>query len=265
MELMSELAAPLPVTVIAELLGFPPEDFAKIKKWSDDMAEALGLNPSAEAQARAGAARDELRVYFDQVIEQVQRKPGENLLSALLAPDVEVLNREELFTNSVLLLAAGHETTTHLIGNGILALLRHPEQLALLRSHPDLLDSAIEEILRFDPPVQWTSRVAGEDMTVGGRTIPRGDILLGSVGAANRDPAHFVDPDRLDITRQENRHLSFGNGPHFCLGAALARMEAGIAIGAMVTRFPKLALTTKKLRWQKGLTFRGVRELRLKL
>jgi len=265
MELMSELAAPLPVTVIAEMLGFPPEDYAKIKKWSDEMAEGLALNPSTEAQARAMQARDELRVYFDVVIKQLEAKPGDNLLSALLADRDANLTREELFTNAVLLLAAGHETTTHLIGNGILALLKNPPQLQLLRGKPDLLDSAIEELLRYDPPVQWISRVAGEDIDLAGTRIPRGEIVLGALGAANRDPKYFPNPDRLDIQRPDNRHLSFGAGPHFCLGATLARMEAAIAISTLITRFPQLRLARQKIVRQKGLTFRGVKSLRLLL
>ena len=264
MELMADLAAPLPVTVIAELLGFPPEDYQKIKKWSDDMAEALGLNPSGEAQARAAQARDELRCYFDDVVKLIESKPGDNLLSALLAPDVDVLTREELFTNSVLLLAAGHETTTHLIGNGILTLLRHPDQLRALRENPtELMPGAIEEILRYECPVQWTSRVAGEDIALRGQTIKRGDIVLSSLGAANRDPEIFPDPERFDIRRKDNRHLSFGAGPHFCLGATLARMEASIALTTILQRFPNLRLAKGKLRWQKGLTFRGLKALPL--
>jgi cytochrome P450 len=265
MELMGELAAPIPVTVIAELLGFPPADYAKIKKWSDEMADALGLNPTLEQQARAQQAREELRAYFEIVVEHLRRVPGDNLLSALLAPEVDVMKPDELFANSVLLLAAGHETTTNLIGNGMLALLRHPAQLDDLRKHPEIIHTAIEELLRYDPPVQWTSRVAGETIEMRGRTLNRGDICLASVGSANRDPAVFKDPDKLDLRRQENKHLSFGTGIHFCLGAALARMEAEIVIGTLVRRFPNLKLVTKRPRWRKGITFRGVMSLELGL
>jgi cytochrome P450 len=265
LELMSELAAPLPVTVIAELLGFPPADYAKIKKWSDEMADALGLNPTLDQQAAAQRAREEMRKYFDVMVEHLRTAPGDNLLSALLAPEVEVMNPDELFANSVLLLAAGHETTTNLIGNGMLALLRHPAQLDDLRKHPEIIGSAIEELLRFDPPVQWTSRVAGETVEMRGQQLNRGDIVLASVGSANRDPAVFKNPDTLDLRRQENRHLSFGTGIHFCLGAALARMEAEIVIGTLVRRFPNLKLLTRRPRWRKGITFRGVHSLELGL
>ena len=264
-ELMSELAAPLPVTVIAELLGFPPSDYAKIKKWSDEMAEALGLNPTLEQQAAAQRAREEMRQYFDVIVAHLRTTPGDNLLSALLAPEVEVMNPDELFANSVLLLAAGHETTTNLIGNGMLALLRHPDQLEDLRKHPEIIGSAVEELLRYDPPVQWTSRVAGETIELRGQQLNRGDICLASVGSANRDPGVFKDPDKLDLRRQENKHLSFGTGIHFCLGAALARMEAEIVVGTLVRRFPNLTLITRKPRWRKGITFRGVHLLELRL
>lgn len=268
-DLVRDLAYPLPVTVIAELLGFPPEDFEKIKKWSDEMAEALALKPSEEAQARAYHARQEIRQYFEGITRQLKEKPGENLVSALLTGEAygergDRLSADELFSNSILLLAAGHETTTGLIGNGVLALLRHPEQLRDLREHPDeLIESAVEELLRYDPPVQWTSRVTGETLTLGGQEIERGQILLASVAAANRDPAVFPDPDKLDLRRKENKHLAFGSGIHFCLGAALARWEAQVAIGTLIRRYPNLRLARQKIRWRKGITFRGLHALRL--
>jgi len=259
MDVIADLAVPLPICVICELLGFPPEDYPRIKKWSDDFAAALGLNPSPDEQLRASQSRDELRRYFDPIAKKLAREPGENLISALLQENA--LSADELFTNTTLLVAAGHETTTNLIGNGVLALLRHPDQLDDLRKNPDLIGSAIEELLRFDCPVQWTSRVAPEACELGGVRIERDSIVLASLGAANRDPAQFVDPDRLDIRRKDNRHLSFGAGIHFCLGAALARMEGEIAIGSLINRFSDLKLSRAKLRWQKGLTFRGVRSL----
>jgi cytochrome P450 len=264
-ELIADLAAPLPVTIIADLLGFPPRDYPRIKKWSDEMAEALGLNSTLDQQARAQRARDEMRVYFEEVVAYLKTTPGDNLLSALLAPEIEVMNPDELFVNSVLLLAAGHETTTNLIGNGVLALLRNPDQLDDLRKHPAIIDSAIEELLRYDPPVQWTSRVAGATIEMRGQQLRSGDICLASVGSANRDPAVFKEPDRLDLRRADNKHLSFGTGVHFCLGAALARMEGAIVIGTLVRRFPTLKLLTKSPRWRKGITFRGVQSLDLGL
>jgi cytochrome P450 len=270
-DLVRDLAYPLPVTVIAELLGFPPEDYEKIKKWSDEMAEALALRPSEEAQARAYHARQEIREYFNGIVAKLRERPGENLVSALLTGEAygergDRLNLDELFSNSILLLAAGHETTTGLIGNGVYALLRHPEQLRDLREHTDeLIESAVEELLRYDPPVQWTSRVTGETLEIGGQTIERGQILLASVAAANRDPAVFPNPDQLDIRRQDNRHLAFGTGIHFCLGAALARWEAQVAIATLLRRYPNLALAKQKIRWRKGITFRGLHALKLKI
>ena len=234
MDLIADLAYPLPVTVIAELLGFPPEDYERIKLWSDAMAASLGLNPTPAQQVRSGAARAEIRAYFDEVAGRLRQRPADNLISRLLAVSAEAggdaeegLSPDELFANSVLLLAAGHETTTNLIGNGVLALLRNPDQLRALQRDPDLAPAAIEELLRYDSPVQLTTRVAGADISLGSQAIPRGDILLACVGAANRDPAQFPDPDRLDIGRQSNKHLAFGSGPHFCLGAAFADGSRG--------------------------------------
>jgi cytochrome P450 len=272
MDLIADLAYPLPVTVIAELLGFPPEDYERMKQWSDALAAALGLNPSAGQQERSGRAREEIRAYFDDIAAKLRKHPADNLISRLLAVSEEAggergegLSSDELFANAVLLLAAGHETTTNLIGNGMLALLRHPDQLKLLRDDPSLTAGAVEELLRYDSPVQITSRVAGEDMTLAGEPLRRGDILLGLIGAANRDPAQFPDPDRLDVRRPDNKHLAFGSGPHFCLGAALARMEAETAIRTLLARYPSLRLEKQKLSWHTGLTFRGVKSLWLAL
>ena len=269
MDVIEAVAYPLPVIVIAELLGFPPADYPLYKRWSDDFAAALGLYSTAEQQAAAARSRAELRTYFDRLVDRHHAAglsgAADNLLPALLAMEDEpgALTRDELFINAALLLAAGHETTTNLIGTGLLALLRHPDQLAAVREDPTLIESAVEELLRFDSPVQWVSRVAGERIDLGGRTVEPGTILLGCLGSANRDPRQFPNADRLDVRRPDNRHLSFGSGVHFCLGAALARMEAQIAIVALV-RLPGLRLHQRKIRWKKGLIFRAVRELRVR-
>jgi hypothetical protein len=173
------------------------------------------------------------------------------------------MSREELFINSTLLLAAGHETTTNLIGNGMLALLKHPDQLRLLRDDPSLIVSAVEELFRYDSPVQWMSRVVGEPLELSGVQLEPGTLVLGSFGAANRDPAQFKDPEKFDIRREENKHLSLGLGAHYCLGAALARMEAQIAIGTIVRRCKNIRLAKQKLRWKKGLTFRALEALKV--
>ncbi|MGD0390655.1 MAG: cytochrome P450, partial [Tepidisphaeraceae bacterium] len=263
MDLIADLAYPLPVVTIVEMLGFPAEDFPRIKRWSDDLAAALSLNPSPEQQTRSNQAWNEIRAYFEQVVARMERASGHSMLSRLLEAENEPdgLNRDEIFTNCVLLLSAGHETTTNLIGNGMLALLRNRDQWELLVRQPDLIESAVDELLRYDSPVQWTSRLTGEPIEINGQTIPPGEIVLGCLGAANRDPARFSDPDRLDIRRSDNRHLAFGSGIHYCLGAALARMEAQIAIRELAARFPHMRLAKTKLRWLKGLTFRGVKAL----
>lgn len=276
-DLVRDLAAPLPVTVIAELLGFPPGDFAKIKHWSDELTESLALNATQAVQARAYEARHELREYFEGIVGQITSRqtesggPPDSLLAALISGEAygdrgERLNPDELFSNSVLLLAAGHETTTGLISLGMLTLLQHPDQLKDLREHTDeLIASCVDEMLRFDTPVQWSSRVTGEDVTLSGVKIERGQILLASIGAANRDPAVFPNPHTFDIRRKDNRHLSFGSGCHYCLGAALTKMEVEIAVATLIRRYPKLALADKKINWRKGLTFRGPLRLTLRL
>jgi cytochrome P450 len=263
MDIIADLAYPLPVIVIAEMLGFPPEDYQRIKQWSDHLAAALSLRPTPQQQARATHTWTEFREYFDKVVLDIQKKPGDSLLPRLLDAERESngLNREELFTNCVLLLSAGHETTTNLIGNAMLALLRNRDQWELLVRDPELIESAVEEVLRYNCPVQWTSRLAGEPIEMRGQTIPPGEIVLGCLGAANRDPERFSDPDRLDIRRSDNRHLAFGTGIHYCLGAALARMEAQIAIRELAVRFPRMRLAKNRVHWLKGLTFRGVKSL----
>jgi len=267
MELIADLAYPLPVIVIAEMLGFPAEDYEKFKRWSDEMTESLALNATEAQHSRAGEAREQLRDYFDRVVLPMKNRPVDSLISRLLETEDQAgaLGREEIFTNSVLLLAAGHETTTNLIGNGVLALMQHRDQWERLVAEPSLIESAVEEILRYDSPVQWTSRVAGEGIEMGGQTVRAGEIVLGCVGAANRDPAKFGEPERFDIGRSDNKHLSFGAGVHFCLGAALARMEAQVVLSMLIERYPRMKWSGGKLRWMKGLTFRGVRQLPLGL
>jgi len=266
-DLMQVLAAPLPVAVIAQLLGVPLEDHARFKRWSDDLiliadgSTALAGFPQAEQSA--GALREYLRVVF------MQRRvaPQDDLISGMLAAQEhgDRLSDDELFSTCALLLIAGHETTTNLICNGVLTLLRHPDQLARLRAAPALIESAIEELLRYESPVQLTSRVAKEDFELGGKPVKCGQEVSLMIGAANRDPEQFPDPDRLDLGRADNRHLAFGLGTHFCLGAALARLEGQIAIGAIVQRYPNLHLATDAIEWREGLMIRGVKGLELEV
>jgi cytochrome P450 len=264
-DLIADVAAPLPIIVIAELLGVPPSDRGEFKRWSDDFVPFIDGSIRDQGLERAAKAAVALTDYFTQVIEERRKSPRDDLMSALVAAEEQgdVLSRQELIATAVLLLAAGHETTTNLIGNGMLALLRHPAELARLRSEPDLAGSAVEELLRFDSPVQLTSRIPQEPIEIQGQRIPAGEEVNVVLAAANRDPARFSEPDRLDLGRRDNRHLSFGYGTHFCLGASLARLEAQTAFAGLLRRFPHLALAEPAPPWKPGIVLRGVRALRL--
>jgi cytochrome P450 len=209
------------------------------------------------------SARRALSDYFRELIARRRASPRADLLSGLIVAEEagDKLNEEELLATCILLLVAGHETTVNLIGNGTLALLRNPDQLRLLRENPGLIGSAVEELLRYDGPVQRSARIPSEDVTIGGRTIGKGEMVMPFIGAADRDPAQFPDPDRLDITRTDNRHIAFGWGIHFCLGAPLARVEGQIAINALVQRLPRLALATEAPEHRLSLTLRGLKTL----
>ena len=266
MDLIEEFAYPIPVNVICEMLGVPVEDHEQFKGWSLDLARGLDsimLGPDSDVVKRSGKAREGLSNYIRQLIGERRSAPRGDLLSALIATEEagDKLSEPELVAMSILLLVAGHETTVNLIGNGMLALLRHPDQLRQLRERPDLIGSAVEELLRYDGPVQRTARTPSEDVTIGNRTIPGGAIVMPFIGAADRDPAQFRDPDRLDITRTENRHIAFGLGIHFCLGAPLARIEGQIAISTLVKRMPKLALAVERPEHRQSLTLRGLTAL----
>src|SRR5262245_8482028 len=266
MELVTELAAPLPVRVIAEMLGIPPEDHEQFRRWSNAAIGAIGDGPVAE-RIEARRAMDELQEYFDAIAAARRLSPREDLISGLVAAEEagDKLHRNELFSTLTLLLIAGNETTTNLISNAVLALLRNPDQLALLRHSPELVPDAIEEFLRYDSPVQMTSRVATRDCVVQGHTVAKGQNLVLLLGAANRDPAAFEDPDRLDVTRRDVRHLSFSHGIHFCLGAQLARLEASLALEALLTRFPSFTLLPQEIPWSSNTILRGPKALWLDL
>ena len=263
MDVISDLAYPLPVIVIAEMLGVPPQDRGRFKKWSNAIAVTLDPIVAPEALERAQQSAQELAEYFRGVVEERRRNPKHDLISALLAAEEQGdrLSEDDLYATCMLLLIAGNETTTNLIGNGMLALLRHPDQLQKLRDDPSLIESAVEELLRYDSPVQATGRVALEDMEIGGKKIAKGDMLVTHLGAANRDPERFPDPDRLDITRNDNRHLAFGYGLHFCLGAPLARIEGQISLSTILRRFPGLRLETEAPERRETITLRGLKSL----
>jgi cytochrome P450 len=251
-DLVEDFALPLPVTVISELLGVPVSDRYDFQRWTDDM---VLQGPQPPDPAKIEAAWKQMHGYLTALLDAKRAHPGDDLLSALIAThdDEQRLDRHELIAMAFLLLVAGYITTVNLIGNGIAALLTHPDQLRMLREDPGLLPGAIEEFLRYDGPVNpGIARFAREDLTIAGVAIPRGATVVVASAIADRDPARFGDPDRLDITREDNAHLAFGHGIHYCLGAPLARLEGRIAIGTALRRLPGLALAVPpgELRWR---------------
>lgn len=264
-DLIHELAEPLPAIVIAELLGVPAEDHRQFRQWSSALINAIGARSQAERVAASAESGQKIFAYLAEIIAARRAEPRDDLISALIAAQEErdALTDEELLATCNLILLAGHETTTNLIGNGMLALLREPAELARLRSDSALLPSAIEELLRFDGPVQATVRVALEDVEMGGKRVPEGAFVIVSLGAANRDPAVFEDPDRLDLSRSPNPHLAFGFGTHFCMGAPLARLEAEVAFEALLRRFPKLDLVNDTPDYRPNPILRGLSKLEL--
>lgn len=251
-DLVEDFALPLPVTVISELLGVPVSDRYDFQRWTDDM---VLQGPRPPDPAKIEAAWKQMHGYLTALLDAKRAHPGDDLLSALIAThdDEQRLDRHELIAMAFLLLVAGYITTVNLIGNGIAALLTHPDQLRMLREDPGLLPGAIEEFLRYDGPVNpGIARFAREDLTIAGVAIPRGATVVVASAIADRDPARFGDPDRLDITREDNAHLAFGHGIHYCLGAPLARLEGRIAIGTALRRLPGLALAVPpgELRWR---------------
>ena len=265
MDVIEELAYPLPVVVICEMLGVPAEDRDTFKEWSRELARSLDPEEVVppEVVARRRRAGDSFLDYFRALIEERRRRPQEDLLSALIVAEEagDKLTEDELLATCILLLVAGHETTVNLIGNGTLALLRHPDQLERLRDDPALAQSAVEELLRYDPPVQFTGRTALQDMEIGGVTIQKGQQTVLLLASANRDPDQFPDPDRLDIARADNHHIGFGFGIHFCLGAPLARVEGEIVFGTLARRLRGLELRTEAPEYKENIILRGLRAL----
>ncbi|MFD7662085.1 cytochrome P450 [Streptomyces sp. NPDC059788] len=259
-DLVEALAFPLPMTVICELLGVPDIERDTFRVWSNEL-----VSPTSQ-EASMAAARD-MAAYLDVLIEAKRQSPGEDLLSALVRTsdeDGDQLSRQELVGMAFLLLVAGHETTVNLIANGTRALLQHPEQLSALRADFSLLDNAVEEMLRYDGPVEnATFRFAAEPVEIGGTVIPAGEVVVVSLAAAGRDAERFTAPDTFDITRETRGHIAFGHGIHFCLGAPLARMEGRIAVRTLLERCPDLALDVENeaLTWRPGMTIRGPHHL----
>jgi cytochrome P450 len=268
-DLIEEFAYPLPAIVIAEMLGAPPDDRDLFKGWSDRLtALVFGAYGQADRFHSAAAGMLELRDYLLGLIVKYEQEPGDNLISVLLEHEGnDGLTRDELVSTCTLLLFGGHETTTNLIGNGILALLRNPEQLRLLESTPDLIGPAIEELLRYDGPARATVRLVKEEHQLGDKTLHPGERVFLANPAANRDPLVFADPDKLDITRNPTNHLGFGFGIHYCLGAPLARLEGQLAIGMLLQAFPdiELAVEPHELEWHNTMLSRGLKSLPVRL
>ncbi|MGW4405353.1 cytochrome P450 [Nonomuraea sp. NPDC004702] len=258
-ELISGFAYPLPVMVISEMLGVPPEDHDRFRGWSEALARGLDPMLTDALMSETERSRNEFRDYFRHLIARRRERPGEDLLSALA--HVEELTEAELLATCVLLLVAGHETTVNLIANGVLNLLRHD----LLHRAAERPREVVEEVLRFDPPVQLTSRIALEDRELGGTPVPAGSAVLVPIGAANRDPAAFADPDRFDPGREPGRHLAFGLGLHFCLGATLARMEGEIALSALAAAAPKMEAADPDPPYKENVVLRGLARLPVRL
>ena len=264
MDVIADLAAPLPAIVTAEMLGVPTEDSEQLKSWSADFAEVLGnFQHNPDRASRTLKCVEEMSAYFRAAIERMRAQPSEGLINALMTAEMEGdrLTEEEIIANSIVTMVGGQETTTNLIGNGILALLRNPDQLEKLRSDLSLVPSAVEELLRYESPSQHTARIAPQDTQLGGKQIRKGQAVIAVMGAGNRDPERFPEPDRLDITRSDNRHLAFGWSRHFCFGAPLARIEGQIALEGIVQRLSDLALEPGPLVWRDNLGLRGLTSL----
>lgn len=263
MDVIADLAYPLPAIVIAGMLGVPVEDRDQLKGWSSTLARTLDPVVTPEILAAGDEATLAFIDYFSSLVAKRRQDPQDDLLSGLIAAEEQGdrLSEDELLATAILLFGAGHETTMNLIGNGLLALFRNPDQLEKLRRDPALIHSAVEEFLRYDSAVQMTARTAIEDLEINGRTVSKGQQVIILLGAANRDPVQFPDPDRLDIMRAENRHIAFSHGIHYCLGAPLARVEAQLAINTLLRRMPALQLQNEDLEWREMVTLRGLKAL----
>lgn len=262
-DLISALAYPLPVAVIAALMGVPAADHTRFHEWSSALVDSLDLVQEATLAERLATAESGFRAYFDDLIRERRRTPGDDLLSALIAAEEagDRLSGDELYFNARLLLIAGYETTVGLIGNGVLALLRNPAQRKLLQEQSGLIANAVEELLRYDSPIQMIGRTALETVAWQEVTFTKGQGIALLTGAANHDSAHLTDPDRLDITRPTVQHLAFGSGIHYCLGAPLARIEGQIAIQTLLRRFPNLQLAEEAPPHRDNFVFRSLQRL----
>jgi cytochrome P450 len=261
MDIIAEFAEPLPAIVTAEMLGVPIRDHRQLKEWTAVFAEMLGnFQHNPDHVPKVLRALEEMLEYFRERARELRAHPREGLINSLLTAEIngDRLTEEEVIANSIVTMVGGQETTTNLIGNGLLTLLRHPAEMQRLRDDPGLIPSAVEELLRYESPSQHTARLARTDVELGDRKIRKRDAVIAVMGAANRDPERFPDPDRLDLARTDNRHLAFGWAAHFCFGAALARIEGQVSFSTILRRMPKLALQRLPLRWRTNLGLRGL-------
>jgi cytochrome P450 len=264
MDVIADLAYPLPAIVTAEMLGVPISDRDQLKEWSEDFAEVLGnFQHNPERVPRVVRSVEDMCAYFRAAIQSARVRPRDDLISAFVTAEQggDRMTEEEIIANLIVVMVGGQETTTNLIGNGVLTLLRHPQELARLRDDLSAMPTAVEELLRFESPSQLTARLAPHDIQLGGRLIRKRQAVIAVMGAANRDPERFPDPDRLDLRRRDNRHLAFAWGSHFCFGASLARMEGQIALETLLRRFPELRLEPAPLVWRPNLGLRGLMAL----
>jgi cytochrome P450 len=264
MNVIADLAEPLPCIVTAEMLGVPTEDFQMLKAWSQDFAEMLGnFQHNPDRAARIARSVEEMTAYFRRAMDERRSSPGTGLLGAFMTAEVDGdrFSDEEIIANVIVTMVGGQETTTNLIGNGLLSLLRNPAEMQRLREHPALVPSAVEELLRYEAPSQHTARLAPDDLELGGKLIKKRQAVIAVMGAANRDPERFPDPDRLDLGRNDNRHVAFGWGPHFCFGAALARIEGQTVFETLLRRMPEIQLAPGPLTWRTNLGLRGLTAL----
>ncbi len=264
MDVIADLAYPLPAIVSAEILGVPTSDWKQLTVWSADFAQVLGnFQHNPDRAPRVLRSLEEMTAYFRAAIREQRQHPREGLINTLMTAeqDGDRLTEEEIVANTIVTMVGGQETTTNLIGNGILTLLRHCNQLEKLRADLSLTPSAVEELLRYESPSQHTARLAPDDVELGGKTIRKRQAVIAVMGAANRDPERFPDPDRLDICRQDNRHVAFAWASHFCFGAPLARIEGQIAFETVLRRMPNLRLERGPVTWRENLGLRGLTAL----
>jgi cytochrome P450 len=264
MDVIADFANPLPAIVTAELLGVPSTDHEMLKRWSADFAEMLGnFQHNPDRAGRVLRSLKEMLAYFRSAIRDQERTPRAGLVHALMTAerDGARLTEDEVIANVIVTMVGGQETTTNLIGSGLLTLLNHPEALARLRDDLSIIEPAVEELLRYESPSQHTARLAPDDTILGGKRLRKHDAVIAVMAAGNRDPARFSDPDRLDLTRADNRHLAFGWAAHFCFGAPLARLEGQIAFTTLLRRLPELTLEPAQLQWRENLGLRGLKAL----